>query len=66
MSTAGKNMKMCVTCAYYNGNRRPHSGSFVEYDSSEKGMCYRTFRQGLEKNPMWCCGNWEIWPPLNK
>ena len=66
MSVAAKNMKMCVTCAYYNGERRPYGGTFVEYDSNRKGKCYRTFQQGIEKNPMWSCSDWELWAPINK
>lgn len=65
MSIASREMKVCVTCSYYNGPRKPQFG-FVEYDSALNGKCYQSFPQGIEKTPMTGCTKWEIWAPLKK
>ena len=66
MSTAGKNMKVCVTCDYFSGCRKASGFNFVDFDSNQTGKCYRIFPQGIERKPMSNCPDWECWAALKR
>lgn len=57
------NTRLCVTCAYWDGNRTPNI-SFVKYDTADVGKCYCIFPNGVNRIPNSSCTNWEKWSTL--
>ena len=60
-----KNVKLCVTCALWGGNRILKGGGIIEVSSTaDKGKC----QGGAYNNAMMAtnsqCNKWEKWAPL--
>lgn len=63
MLSFGSNSKMCVTCSYWDGPRRP-KGINCEIDGNLQGKCYVVSYVGISTNCTFSCPKWEKWKAL--
>ena len=65
ITTIPINMKCCVTCRYWGGQRRPSNVTItnVEYDTYAKGTCYGG---GFNQQQMACSATCNKWEPQYK
>lgn len=63
--TQSSNSKICVTCAYYVGERIPQR-AFIRYESDSRGKCMRPPcpTDGYTKMCSQNCGFWRKWEAL--
>jgi len=62
MAQTTSNMKRCVTCVYYEGDRQTNNGKrIVKYEAGSKGKCSE---KRVAKFATSTCPKWEKWSVL--
>ena len=66
MDQIHKNMRCCVTCAYWLGNRNPNRLGYVEASSRmDKGRCGAVaLNDTRQYQAIYCCGRYCKWQVL--
>ena len=65
MGKYGGNVKVCVTCNYYGGQRvAEFSGGASEAPNGSRGSCNYPQKRGTQTNEAASCQFWQKWPSL--
>lgn len=58
------NNKCCITCNYWEGERRPNMTVVTTENCTKPGKCYLVFVQGTDRIPLAACPSWQKWSAL--